>query len=146
MEDMDDSRRASWWSDPYVPRTSVSERRSPWHGLTGSEALELQDAECEPSRADMPSHERCADVAREYAARCVRALTGNDLRGAMRAASIAAAAWSTYERDREALQRSSERQSERQAVVDQDPSAGGRQGALLLARHRPDARRVTTSA
>lgn len=45
-----------------------------------------------PDRLGLPPIERYRQVAAEYAERCVRALNGNDLREALRAATISDAA------------------------------------------------------
>lgn len=63
-------------------------QRSPWHGLTSGQALELSDALTRPG-AD-PDFV-LAQVQEEYALRTVQLLVGNDLRGALHAAEIAAA-------------------------------------------------------
>lgn len=75
-----------------VPSTSLERRRSPWHGLTGSEALELEDAERTPARVRMSREAVARDVADEYARRAVLAIVAGDLYGAIRAANISHAA------------------------------------------------------
>lgn len=112
----------------------MSERRSPWTGLTGSETLELQDELLHPSRHGMTEDQRAADVATMYALRCVRALIGNDLREALRAAQISHAA-SGLVRER---QRAAEFVGQAHAVVHQDPATGRGQGPRAALAHRPD--------
>lgn len=68
------------------------ERRSPWSGLTASQALELADALTSPRSANIPPKSDAWTVHVEYARRTAAALVGNDLRGALRAAEIAAVA------------------------------------------------------
>ena len=68
------------------------ERRSPWSGLTSSQALELADALTSPRSTDIPPDPGAWTVYVEYARRAAAALVGNDLRGALRAAEIAAVA------------------------------------------------------
>jgi hypothetical protein len=72
-------------------------RRSLHDGLTASEGEELVEASRRPERLALPVAERYREVATEYASRCVRALVGNDLMAALRAATIAAAAERTVE-------------------------------------------------
>ena len=110
-----------------------------WHGLTGSEALELADAECPPGRLAMEPAARAHDVAVEYALRCVRALCGNDLAGALRAAAIADAALVTEQAELGRVAPAArELYGDGQRVVDQDEAALTSQGAQLRPAHRPD--------
>jgi hypothetical protein len=67
-------------------------RRSPHDGLTASEGEELVEAARRPDRLGLEQIDRYREVAAEYAERCVRALNGNDLRDALRAATISDAA------------------------------------------------------
>lgn len=73
-----------------------ADRRSPWSGLTSSQALELADALTAPvgrPHTTRPRAEHDAwTVHVEYARRAAAALVGNDLREALRAAEIAAVA------------------------------------------------------
>lgn len=70
-------------------RTSRAEQRSPWHGLTASEAAELDEATRDLGERSRPRADVLDDVAALYATRTVLALTGNDLRLALRCATIA---------------------------------------------------------
>jgi len=108
-----------------------------WHGLTGSEALELADAECTPARLAMEPLERAHDVAVEYALRCARALNSNDLAGALRAAAIADAALVTEQAE---LDRSTARElyGDGQRVIEQDEAALSVQRSQPRPAHRPD--------
>lgn len=67
-------------------------RRSPWSGLTSSQALELADALTAPRTEDIPPDSGAWTIHVDYARRAAAALVGNDLRGALRAAEIAAVA------------------------------------------------------
>lgn len=130
-------------SDAPGSLTAREQRRSIWHGLTGSEALELADAETTPRRLRMSETARARDIATEYAIRTVRALTSNDLRAALRAAAIAEAALVMGE---QLLERSAQRESERQAVVHEDPATSGRQRPRALPRQRADAGVIASSS
>lgn len=126
-----------WASGETVASSPRELQRSLWHGLTGSEALELADAECTPPRLAMEPVARAHDVAIEYALRCVRALTGNDLAGALRAAAIADAALVTEQAE---LDRGASRElhGDRQRVVEQDEAALSVQRSQPRPAHRPE--------
>lgn len=95
------------------------ERRSPWSGLTASEALELADALTAPRPADIPPDPGTWTVYLEYARRAAAALVSNDLHGALRAAEIAAVALRLSQVPAYVPR-------ERQPVIDKDPAAHGR--------------------
>lgn len=120
----------------------MTERRSPWTGLTGSETLELQDELLHPSRRVMSEDDRARDIAAMYALRCVRALTGNDLRGALRAAQISHAATGLVRQG----QSPPEVPREGQPVVDQDPAAGSRQRPRRIPAHPEHLAAITRSS
>lgn len=87
--------------------------RSPWHGLSGAQLLEFQEA-CRIARltheTDVEVEER---VAAKFAKRATLLLVDNDLHGALWAADIAASAFAGVQR----------RQTYRkiQPVVDEHP-------------------------
>jgi len=120
-------------------RLTRGERRSPWHGLTASEAAELDDAAADAGAATRPAAHVMAEVADAYAWRTVQALTGNDLRGALRFAEIARRAGVERDRawdwlEREQLHRDTQR------VTHQDPAAADPQTpAATSFRPRPGA-------
>jgi predicted membrane chloride channel (bestrophin family) len=81
----------------------------------------------------MPTVERYRDVAVEYAERCVRALVGNDLRAALRAATIANAAYGTIEHELRYQDRARELRA-RWEAEDQEKLATSRSRGLAIAR------------
>lgn len=95
-------------------------KRSPWHGLTGSEALELEEELSRPENLARERDEALWSAHLVFCRRAAAALSGNDLRGALRAADIAAAAL--------LLQRGqvlADVPGQAHAVVDQHPATAG---------------------
>ena len=93
---------------PILYRMPAAPRRSPHDGLTASEGEELVEAARRPDRLALEPIDRYREVAAEYAERTVRALTGNDLREALRAATISDAASRTVESELRFRERSRE--------------------------------------
>ncbi len=85
---------------------STADRRSPHHGLTASEAAEQAAAYSEPARLGLAPIDRHRSIAAEYAERTARALVGNDLMGALRAAQITMSALGAVEYELQFEQRS----------------------------------------
>ena len=107
-------------------------RRSPHDGLTASEGEELVEASRTRDRLHLAPVERYREVAAEYAERCVHALVGNDLRLALRAATIAEAAYRTVESELRYQERSRELRERWEA---EGPKvAGARVRGLAIAR------------
>lgn len=92
------------------------ERRSPWSGLTASQALELADALTGPRSTDIAPDSGAWTIHVDYARRAAAALVGNDLRGALRAAEIAAVALRLSQVPTYVPR-------ERQPIIDKDPAA-----------------------
>ncbi|GEM_PF-5199989 len=86
-------------------------RRSPHNGLTASEIEELIEASRTPERLQLEPIDRYRELQREYADRCVIALTSNDLMGALRAATLSRAAGSTVQGEIEYEQRAREQRA-----------------------------------
>lgn len=110
----------------------VMRPRSPWHGLTGSQILELSEAAENPDRLRLPEPDRWESVAVEYALAAVRSLSSNDLRGALRSSALATTALDLAER-------STHRLGERKPIVHQDEPTTYRTepAARPLPAHRP---------
>lgn len=108
--------------------------RSPWSGLTGAQSLTLADA-LSAQLGAVETAEQAAWRAHEtFARRAALALVGNDLRGALDAAEISAAALRLWQREGP-----TDVPGERQAVVHQHPAAAGgtEAGPSAWAAHRP---------
>lgn len=93
-------------------------QRSPWTGLTASEALELSDHLTRPENTAREPAEALWDAHVTYARRAVAALVGNDLRGALRAADLSSAALVLRDRYDAA-----DVQHQAHAIVDEHPAA-----------------------
>jgi len=93
--------------------------RSKWTGLTTAEAHELDQAQRRAKITAEDDEEASWSVHVDYSRRAAALLAGNDLRGALQAAEIAAAALRAFE-----AERSRNVQRELQAVVREYPHAG----------------------
>jgi len=74
-------------------------RRSPWHGLTGRQALEVADTLSMPEYLTLVHHEALWLLHITYARRATAALAGNDLRNAIDCAEMATAVFHLWERE-----------------------------------------------
>ena len=117
--------------------------RSPWSGLTRSQSLELSDALSDPTVTALPQEKALWRVHVAYCRRAAGALVANDLRGALRAAEIAAAALVLHDR-----QGASEVVRERHRVIHEDPPTpdSTEPAALSWPAHRPHAGDVARGA
>lgn len=113
----------------------VTMKRSPWSGLTPTQALQLSDALGQPAELLKTRREAVWDVHSAFSRRAAVALGSNDLRGALDAAEIACAALRLW-----SCEGPTEVEGEGEAVVHQHPAAALRSepGAGSRSAHRPD--------
>jgi replication-associated recombination protein RarA len=111
-------------------------QRSPWQGLQPHQSAELDTAILQPHRRGLRRSEAFQSIADEYAKRCALLLVSNDLRGAMNAAEISAAAEAMARKVEADDMRAAERLAQFEQTNPEDP-------AVAFLPPKPGARRRT---